>query len=134
MRIAIIVNRKLRPGPAANACAIIGMTIGRLRPRAIGRAVEDAGGLAHQGITSLPVPILAADEEVLKRLFLEASKESSDRIVAIPFSETARVSRTYDEYEERLSRTGFDELSLCGLGLCGDPDEVRRLTSSLALF
>lgn len=63
MRLAIIVDKTLPPGLAANAAAILGMSIGRGAPESLGNDVSDAGGSLHPGITRLPVPVLEADAQ-----------------------------------------------------------------------
>lgn len=132
MRLAVVLDEELPPGLAANAAAILGMSLGRSAPETLGPDVPDAEGALHPGITSLPVPVLAAKAEALREL--------RDAARAVPgigfadFTELARRTRTYEEYARRLSESGSGDLHYLGICLYGDDESVRRLTGSLPLF
>ena len=54
----IVIDEALPAGVAANAAAIIGITLGRRFPEAVGADVTDGGGIMHSGIIQIPVPVL----------------------------------------------------------------------------
>lgn len=132
MKLAIIVDRELPPGLAANAAAILGMSIGRSAPESLGHDVSDAGGSLHPGITRLPVPVLEADAETLRRIRASASANPALRFA--DFTDAAQRTRTYEEYAERLAAAAPDDLRYLGLCLFGDDVEVRRATGALPLL
>lgn len=132
MRLAIVLDAGLAPGLAANAAAILGMSLGRSVPETLGPDVPDAEGSLHPGITSLPVPVLAAEAETLRKLRDTAAAVSG--IGFADFTDLARRTRTYEEYAGRLSESGPGDLRYLGICLYGDDETVRRLTGNLPLF
>lgn len=133
MKCVILINSKLPKGQAANTCAVIGMSFGKLFPEVIGHDLFDQESNLHRGITSKPVPVLKTGNDILLLTYRRLCNEHPD-IVTIPFSETAAKSRSYTEYEQRLSQTESKELTLYGLGIYGNADIVANYTSELKLF
>lgn len=80
-KAVIVLSRDLPSGLQANIAAVLGMSLGYYQPNLIGDFVitEDKKRIA--GITTIPVPILTADEADLQRIFVD----SEDFILAIPF-------------------------------------------------
>ena len=60
-KCVLVIDGTLPLGLIANTAAILGITLGKHLPQAVGPDVRDKSGRAHLGITALPVPILRAD-------------------------------------------------------------------------
>ena len=129
MRLAVIIDETLPLGRAANAAAILGMSIGREASGCLGPDVPDASGSIHPGITNLSVPVLASDPEGLRSLRARAAADPSVRFA--DFTDVAQGTRTYEEYADRLARTDPSALRYLGLCLYGRDETVRDLTSEL---
>lgn len=132
MNVAIILDRDLGGGYAANAAAVLAMSIGKRYPELVGSELVDREGNAHPGITSVPIPILAAEAVDLPRL-REAAR-SAEGLWTVDFTHTARAARDYGSYERALATLGGTELRYVGIAIVGGKAELKRLTGSLPLF
>lgn len=130
-KCVMVVEESLPAGLAANAAGVLAFTLGREANFAVGPGVLDGSGMRHVGITRIPIPVLRADGDTLRRLRYEAE---SAELLAVDFTEAARTSKTYEEYERKLAATKATELDYLGLALYGDRKAVEKLTGSLPLL
>ena len=65
-KCVMVIDGALPTGVIANTAAILGVTLGKRQPDAVGPDVTDKGGRLHLGIVALPVPILRTDGLQLK--------------------------------------------------------------------
>lgn len=129
----IVIDEALPAGVAANAAAIIGITLGRRFPEAVGADVTDGGGIMHSGIIQIPVPVLKASAETLRSL-REKALASEGALCAADFSDIAQHCRTYAEYTEKAAKAAPRDFSYLALGLFGPRKEIKKLTGSLPLL
>ncbi|MEU7524810.1 DUF2000 domain-containing protein [Saccharothrix sp. NPDC042600] len=125
-RIVLVLRADLPPGLAANAAAVLGLSLGARLPGTVGADGEDADGTTHPGITSHPVPVLTADAATIKAL------HAADGVTAIGFTEVARRARAYDAYLEDLARAHDPEF--VAVALHGPRAVITRLTRELPLM
>lgn len=130
-KCVMIIDESLPPGEAANAAAVLGITLGGRIPGVIGADVGDGAGNFHAGVIRIPVPILKASRADIGKLRLRLYKEFSD-LTAVDFTDLAQSCRTYDEFVDKMSYAA--ELSYIGLAICGDKHEVTKLTGNLPLL
>lgn len=130
-KCVILLSPALPAGMAANAAALLGVTLGRLRPDTVGADVRDREGGLHRGIITFPIPVLSADEERLRALRQQAEEAG---LTAADFTDLAQGCRTYEEYIEKMGRTPEASLHYIGLALCGPKKQIDRLTGSLPLL
>lgn len=130
-KCVMIVAESLPAGLAANAAGVLAFTLGREMECAVGPGVLDGSGERHEGITRVPLPVLCADGQTLRRLRQEAGQTE---LLAVDFTESAQTSKTYEEYERKLASRRTEELEYLGLALYGKKKEVDRLTGSLPLL
>lgn len=134
IRVAFIIDRSIPVGLVANTVAILAMSVGRARPELVGADVTDADGIRHPGITTVVLPILAADAAGLARLRAEAAALESAGLGLVDVTETAQQAKSYGAYLDRMAGLGQSELRYLGLGLHGPAGLVRRLTGHLPLM
>jgi hypothetical protein len=128
---AIVLNRSLPPGRAANAAAVLAASVGRSHPEIIGPDVRDGSGEVHPGITSISFPILRADTEGLKALLLSGRQAG---LGVCGFTDLAQGCHHYDEYTARMAATPGPQLSFAGVSLFGQRSAVKMLTGGLSLY
>lgn len=75
--------------------------------------------------------MLRADGQTLRRLRSEAAETE---LMAVDFTDSARTSRTYEEYERKLAGKETADLDYLGLALYGERRSVESLTGSLPLL
>lgn len=130
-KCVMVVEEGLPAGLAANAAGVLAFALGREADLTLGPSVLDGSGELHVGITSIPIPVLRADGDTLRRLRSEAGRTE---LLAVDFTEAAQSSKTYEEYERKLEARKTEELEYLGLALYGEKKEVDRLTGSLPLL
>ncbi|MDE5576154.1 MAG: DUF2000 domain-containing protein [Oscillospiraceae bacterium] len=134
LKCVIVVDGALPRGIIANTSAILGISLGRLVPEAVGRDVCDKSGCVHSGIIEFPVPVLNGTAEQLDQLRKKLYAKGFEDVAAVDFSDIAQSCKTYDEFAEKLSRTDEGSLRYFGIGLCGEAKKVNRLTGNLPLL
>lgn len=132
MKVSIVVDRGLPIGLISNCAAVLGVSLGATYPDLIGPDVQDQSGMAHRGITGLPLPILSASPDKLRDLFVASQAESS--VTTISFTDVAQGCKTYEDYQQKLSNTPFQSLQFLGILIVGPHSAVSRLTGSLPLL
>lgn len=85
-KFAIVLDGGLPGGVAANAAAVLSLSVGRAFPDIVGPAVTDGDGGAHPGITQLPIPVLRAAPEALPDLRRKAAERG---LYCVGFTHTA---------------------------------------------
>jgi len=129
MKAAIIVDTTLPLGLIANSAAVLGASLGALHPEIIGEDLADLSGRRHAGITGLPIPILGADKEQLRKLVDSAEHD----IDLVAFNDVAQRCKNYQEYSKLLAAVPSDTLRYLALLVVGKKQAVNRLTGSLPL-
>lgn len=134
-KLAMVIDRALPGGLVANTAAVLAMSLGSRLESVIGPDVKDADGTPHLGITTLPIPVLVADQDELKQLRSRALGDSrADGLVLVDFPDCAQRSRTYDHYTEQLEASAEKDLSYLGIALFGPRKPIQKLTGSLPLL
>ncbi|MFE9743576.1 DUF2000 domain-containing protein [Saccharothrix saharensis] len=125
-KLALILRDDLPGNLAANAAAVLGLSLGARLPDLLGEDAKDAEGTVHLGLNTHPVPVLTTSAEHLKAL------HRADGVLKIGFTEVARRSRAYPEYLGALALT--EDPEFVAVALYGPRAEVTRLTRKLPLL
>lgn len=133
-KCVIVLDGSLPTGVAANTAAILGITIGQVRPDVVGGDVCDGGGQTHPGIICFPVPVLRGTPEILGEIRARLSAPAFSGLTAVDFTSLAQGCRTYEEYRSKMAVCPPEELQYMGLALCGKGKLVSRLTGNLPLL
>ena len=133
-KCVIVVDGALPPGLAANTAAILGITLGKNLPEAVGPDVTDGSGVLHPGIIAFPVPVLRGDRGSLRALREKLRTPPFSALFAADFSNLAQGCRTYGEFQETLAAAQEDSLQYLGIAVCGEKRLVNRLTGNLPLL
>ncbi|WP_320007677.1 DUF2000 domain-containing protein [Maridesulfovibrio sp.] len=131
-KYVIVLDKNLPVGLQVNTAAVLATSIGQASEGVVGPDVEDGSGRTHQGITQLPIPILASDAKSLAELYEKAS--SVEDLFLVDFTSTAQKARHYDHYMQQMAARATDELEFVGIGLLGDDSHIKKLTGSLPLL
>lgn len=133
-KCVMVIDERLPLGFAANTAAILGITLGRRLPQAVGKNVCDAAGREHLGIIEFPVPILRGSTQLLYALREKLYAPEFRDLTAADFTSLAQGCGTYEEYVEKMARAPGECLAYLGLAICGEKKKVNRLTGSLPLL
>jgi len=128
----MVLDAQLPAGLAVNTAAVLALTLGSRIEALIGPDVIDGSERAHVGITTLPIPILKADSEALRRLWMQATE--SGTLFVVDFTDAAQTSHFYEDYTQKIAAVPTEELRYLGLALYGKKEMVNKLTGSLPLL
>jgi hypothetical protein len=131
---AFLIDPTLPLGLIANTAAILAMTLGREKPEFIGPPVVDGDGTSHPGITTVVLPMLAAEAAAIAEIRAKAVALGHPDLGVIDVTETAQRAKTYEEYTSRIASRTAAEIRYFGLCLHGPAKVVKSLTGSLSLL
>jgi Protein of unknown function (DUF2000) len=132
VRCAIVVDESLPAGLAANAAALVAVTLGAIVDGLPGADLVDADGNVHPGLVAAGIPILAASRAQLSDLRAQAAAAAGVGVVDFPA--VGQQTTDYDVVIEHVGATPAADLEYLGLALHGSGRAVRRLTGGLRLL
>jgi hypothetical protein len=127
----IIVNESLPVGLKANVCAVLGMSLGKRFPDLVGKDVLTQDGKKLVGITQIPLPILQSSSANLTEALLEYR---DSEIFIVTFDDSALTTKTYPEFEEKISATNLNGVVLHGLLAYGSRKIINKISADLPLL
>jgi len=131
VRCVIVVDESLPAGLAANAAAMVAVTLGATVDGLPGADLVDADGNVHPGLVAAGIPVLAASRTQLSDLRPRALAAG---VGVIDFPAFGQETTDYDAVIDRVGATPAAELEYLGIALHGSGRAVRRLTGSLRLL
>jgi hypothetical protein len=130
-RTVVVVDRELPKGLAANAVAILAISLGAAEPDLPGPDVTDGGGRTHHGLFPGGLPILGVDRPRLAAVH-DGARERGLRVVALPAA--AQQTNDYETFRSTVAATAAEELEYVGVLVHGEGKAVRALTGDLPLL
>jgi hypothetical protein len=130
-RCAIVVDAGLPPGKAANAAAVIALTLGKRHPHLAGPDLVDASGQAHPGLIPIGIAVLAAPTGDLGEVRAKALKNGID---VVDFPSQGQQTNDYAEFGARVRAIPTTDLTYVGIGLYGTCKAVGRLVGKFSLL
>lgn len=130
----MIIDESLPLGLIANTAAIMGITLGKMMPEAVGADVLDRSGSRHPGIIKFPVPILKGNMKMIKEIREKLYLPEHEELTAVDFSDLAQGCRTYDEFIDKMAQIPEERLNYIGIAICGPKKKVNKLTGSMKLL
>jgi hypothetical protein len=130
-KLVMVIDRELEPGVAANVIGLLGISIGYHVGGIVGPDVLDSAGRSHRGMSTIGLPVLAADTEALGDIYRDSLNQPE--LTVLDVTDAAVSSRDYDAYTRRLQNPDHGWRAL-GLALSGPRRQVDRLTGRLALL
>jgi hypothetical protein len=128
-RCVVVVDEALAPGLAANAAAVLAMTLGTKVPALVGDAFVDGAGDEHPGLITTGLPVLRAAADELPAL---RAKALAAEVGVVGFPRSGQTTTDYEHFRALVSQTESPEY--LGLAFYGDGKTLRRLTGSLGLL
>ena len=125
----VVVDEALAPGLAANAAAVMAMTLGTKVPTLVGDEFVDGAGERHPGLITTGLPVLRAAADELPRL---RAKALEAEVGVIGFPRSGQTTTDYEHFRAMVAQTEAPDY--LGLAFYGDGKTLRRLTGSLGLL
>lgn len=133
-KCVMVLDEKLPLGMLANTAGIMGITLGKHLPEAVGSDVYDKSGKRHLGIIQFPVLVLKASQEKIRMIREQLYQPSFSGLIVVDFSDIAQKCNVYEEYIETAAGVEEREYHYFGVGICGDKKLVNKLTGNLPLL
>jgi hypothetical protein len=130
-RCVIVVDSSLPPGRAANAAAVIALTLGKRHPHLGGPDLVDASGHAHPGLIPIGIAVLAASASELNALRSKAFKHGVD---VVDFPTQGQQTTNYAEFRSRVREIPTEDLTYVGVGLYGSRKSIGRAVGRFSLL
>lgn len=134
MKCVMIIDKTLPIGIIANTAAVLGVSLASKIECLTGKKLNDMDGREHEGITNIPIPILALSKEDLKDKHYEILEKNDQEIKIIGFNDVAQKSLSYNDYEMKLASTSKGQISFLGLCIYGPKKKVNKLTGNLKML
>lgn len=134
MKCVMVIDEALPIGIISNTAAIMGITLGKQIPDAVGTNVIDKNGNTHMGIIEFPVPILKGNNTLIKELRKKLYEPEFSNLTVVDFSDVAQSCNTYDDFIHKISGVPESELQYFGVAMCGSKKQVNKLTGSMPLL
>jgi hypothetical protein len=131
MRCAIVVDEALPPGRAANAAAVIALTMGRRHPQLAGADLIDGSGYAHPGLIPIGIAVLEAAADQLFALRAKALKNGVD---VVDFPSQGQQTNDYREFGVRVRAVPTEDLTYVGIGVYGPRKAVGKVVGKFSLL
>lgn len=133
-KVAIVIDGTMPAGLAANTAAVLALSLGHeLGRQILGEDVFDADGSRHRGITTVPIPILTADQQSVRDI-RDRALDGEQSVTIVDFTDCAQRTRTYEDYAAQLQSTQANDLVYFGVAIHGPKKFVQKLTGSLPLL
>ncbi|KAF1046884.1 MAG: hypothetical protein GAK35_00831 [Herbaspirillum frisingense] len=130
-RCVVVIDAALAGGKAANAAAVIALTIGQRHPELVGAPLVDASGASHPGLIPIGIAVLSAPSEALAGLRAKAVQAGCD---VVDFPVQGQQTTDYQAFIDAVARVREEELRYVGVSLYGPKKTVGKLVGNLALL
>jgi len=130
-RCVIVVDSGLAPGRAANAAAVLALTIGQRHPGLVGAPLLDAKGQTMPGLIPIGISVLAATQDELGVL---ASAGDAAGFDVLRFPVEGQQTKNYTEFLAAVSQVERVALRYVGIALVGGKKPISKLVGKLALL
>lgn len=130
-RCVIVLDAALPAGRAANAAAVIALTLGKRHPHLAGPDLIDGSGHAHPGLIPIGIAVLAAGAPELAELRVKALKCGID---VVDFPREGQETTDYAVFGARLREVPSAALAYVGVGLYGPRKPVGRIVGRFPLL
>lgn len=130
-RCVLVVDEALPPGLAANAAAVLALSIGARFPDLVGADLIDGDGAVHPGLIPMGLPVLSAPMDRLGAL-RAAALDLQLHVVGFPTA--GQQTTDYAAFASVVAGTPTAGLAYLGLALYGPSRAVRKVTGGLALL
>lgn len=130
-RCVIVVNQSLDVGRAANAAAVLALTVGQRHPSLVGAPLVDASGHSHPGLIPVGIAVLAGTAQDLSAVRDKAYAAGCD---VVDFPAQGQQTNDYDSFREAVSMVETESLVYVGVALVGERKYVSKVVANLGLL
>jgi hypothetical protein len=130
-RCVAVIDLGLPAGKAANAAAVMALTMGARHPHLVGEALTDSLGNAHPGLIPIGIPVLGAPVQDLPSI---RGKAIQAGLEVVDFPVQGQQTNDYGEFRRMMSATAPNDVQYLGVMLFGTKKKVGRIVGKYALL
>ncbi len=130
-RCVIVVDKDLSVGHAANAAAVVALTIGQRHPVLVGEPFVDGSGFAHPGLIPIGITVLSAPENDLSEIRRKGLEARCD---IVDFPREGQQTTNYQAFREATAIVNSQAMKYLAIALVGGKKEVNKIVGHLALL
>ncbi len=130
-RCVIVIDASLPIGRAANAAAVIALTLGKRHPDLAGRDLVDASDFSHPGLIPIGIAVLGAPANDLGHVREKALARGLD---VVDFPKQGQETTDYEAFGTSVAACLTEDLSYVGVGVFGSRKAVGKVVGKYALL
>ncbi len=130
-RCVIVIDNELPVGRAANAAAVLALTVGARHPMLVGPPLVDADGVAHPGLIPIGIAVLAGPASQLSEIRARALESGCD---VVDFPVQGQRTTNYSSFVDDVSQVKTDDLAYVGVALVGAKKPISKIVANLSLL
>ncbi len=131
MRCVAVIDQTLPIGNAANAAAVLALTMGKRQPHLTGEPLIDASGDAHPGLIPIGSPVLGAPADDLAAI---RGKAVAAGLEVVDFPVQGQQTNDYAEFQRLVGETHPEVLRYLGIMIYGAKKKVSRVVGRYSLL
>ena len=130
-RCVIVVDDALPPGRAANAAAVLALTIGQRHPGLVGAPLVDASNHAHPGLIPIGIAVLAGAQDALASVRSRGLEAGCD---VVDFPLQGQQTTDYQAFRDVVATVPTQDLRYVAVALVGARKPIGRIVGNLGLL
>jgi hypothetical protein len=131
MRCVAVIDQTLPIGNAANAAAVLALTMGKRQPHLAGEPLVDAAGDAHPGLIPIGIPVLGAPADDLPTI---RGRAVAAGLEVVDFPVQGQQTNDYAEFQRLVGETHPEALRYLGVMIYGAKKKVSRVVGRYSLL
>lgn len=131
-RCVIVVDNALPAGLAANAAAVVALTVGQRHPGLVGTPLVDASGGVHPGLIPIGIAVLGASQDELAAVRQKAMATTECDVVDFPVQ--GQQTTNYAAFGEAVAAVPAADLRYVAVALIGERKPLGKVVSKLGLL
>lgn len=131
MRCVVVVDDTLPIGKAANATAVLALTMGARQSHLVGEPLIDSAGNQHPGLIPIGIPVLGAPAADLPSL-RDRAKQVGLEVIDFPIH--GQQTNNYAEFRKMVGETDPDQIRYLGVMVYGEKKKVSRIVGKYSLL
>jgi hypothetical protein len=130
-RCVAVVDDALPIGKAANAAAVMALTMGARQSHLVGEPLVDSAGNHHPGLIPIGIPVLGAPAADLASLRDRANQAGLE---VVDFPAHGQQTNDYAEFRKMVGETAPDQVRYLGVMIYGERKKVSRIVGKYGLL
>jgi hypothetical protein len=131
MRCVALIDESLPVGKAANAAAVMALTMGARHPHLVGAALLDSAGNLHPGLVPIGIAVLGAPADELVGV---RDKAKSAGLNVVDFPVQGQQTTSYAEFQRMVRETAPQDVRYLGVMVYGERKKVNRIAGRYRLL